>query len=73
MERVHELLKEADSHPTAHIIAAALPTILAAGIRAWQDTTFAEALSTEERVTAVLNAMASTALRHTRNASPHKD
>lgn len=55
MPNVHALLEQMDSDPRAHLIADALPAVVAAGIRAWGGLS---AYSLETRVKGVLNAMA---------------
>jgi hypothetical protein len=55
MPNIHQLLTEMDSDPRAHLIVAAMPSIIAAGIRAWE--AFGE-LHLEDRVASTMNAMA---------------
>lgn len=58
MPNVHSLLEVMDSDPRAHLLAAALPSLIAAGIRAWDDDYFRATFSLEQRVAATMNAVA---------------
>ncbi|MGL5935889.1 MAG: hypothetical protein ACRCZI_09745 [Cetobacterium sp.] len=55
MPNVHELLVEMDAAPESHLIVAALPRIIAEGLRTWGKF---DSMGLEDRITATMNAVA---------------
>ena len=58
LPHAHQLLEIVDSDPRAHMLLAALPSVIAAVIRAWNDPAFEKNFTLEERVAAAINAAA---------------